>query len=59
MWLVSVVERCSKKLRKAASVNGHCVLTEKITHDHVDDIATGMAELQRHAQLHLLCFFVT
>ena len=41
-------QRRCKKRRKAASVNGHCVLTEKITHDHVDDIAAGMAELKRY-----------
>ena len=43
-------QRRCKKRRKAASVNGHCVLTEKITHDHVDDIAAGMVELRRRAR---------
>ena len=40
--------RC-KRRRKEASVNGHCLLTEKITHDHVDDIVAGMASLQRQS----------
>jgi hypothetical protein len=35
--------RRSKKRRKEASVNGHCQLSEKITHDHVDDVVAGMA----------------
>ena len=39
----------SKRRRKAASVNGHCLLTEKLSHDHVDDIVDGMASLQRQA----------
>ena len=41
--------RRSKRRRKTASVNGHCLLTEKLTHDHVDDIVDGMASLQRQA----------
>ena len=41
--------RRSKRRRKAASVNGHCLLTEKLSHDHVDDIVDGMAALQRQA----------
>ena len=39
--------RRSKRRRKEASVNGHCLLSEKITHDHVDDIVSGMAKLRR------------
>jgi hypothetical protein len=39
--------RRSKRRRKEASVNGHCLLSEKITHDHVDDIVSGMAKLKR------------
>jgi len=31
-------KRCSKKRRKAASINGHTALHEKISHDHLDDL---------------------
>ena len=41
--------RRSKRRRKEASVNGHCLLTEKITHDHVDDIVAGMAILKNRS----------
>ena len=39
--------RRSKQRRKEISVNGHCLLTEKIIHDHVDDIVSGTAKLER------------
>ena len=31
-------KRRSKKKRKAASINGHTALHEKISHDHLDDL---------------------
>ena len=51
--------RRSKRRRKEASVNGHCLLSEKITHDHVDDIVSGMAKLKRllaSMRVACLCF---
>ena len=51
-------QRRCKKRRKAASVNGHCVLTEKISHDHVDDIVAGMASLRRLVAVSACVFFM-
>ena len=50
--------RRSKRRRKEASVNGHCLLSEKITHDHVDDIVSGMAKLKRSFASARGCVFV-
>ena len=50
--------RRSKRRRKEASVNGHCLLSEKITHDHVDDIVSGMAKLKRLFAVACDCEFV-
>ena len=37
-------QRMSKKRLRVGSINGHCAAHESVKHDHVDDLAAGMAK---------------
>ena len=43
----SAGQKLSKKKRKLESINGHTQLQEKITHDHLDDLAADMTMFKK------------